>query len=923
MTKLEFVTRLKNEGKITNRGDFDAALEKWRSAGGTFSDDAQETPPTVNAPLQSSQQAPAAQAQQAPAYDPYKKYGTMGALFPAIARQKDVGGGRVARAAATVGDAFSMLPRGAAAIGTGLGALKGGDNLSDAYDKSMEAMQQTSSDKKGVLGVVQNIGLDPTTWVPGTQAVKGAKLLPTIGKAVVRAAAEGGASSAYQQLAEGRIDPGRVAGQTVLGAVTGGGMAVAGKGISKGVSAIRGAKKAIPAPVVARPIEAVSFDDINKGKAGPILQPTGEVVSTGKIKQPGLMWNKDLSEAETRIMAESRAPKTIPFTEYAKQAKSAKSDLRALNPGQKAATNATEAFKKIDSIRKAAGAQIDAAMEAAPDAKIDISDVKQRYYELVNKQLGIQKSVDGAEDAFSLVSDPSALPIHKDIIQTLENIPDVLDVQTAQRLKQNIRSKLQYDATGQLRPKNSRMSAIQKEISSLVDSKLDAQLGPAYTEANSLYGEAAKLEDAFSRALGAEFTPGSGLTKHGASIMKRALQSNADSNTGDIFRAVKKLTGGEYDLFQDAAYANIAMRLSGDANQVRKASSFGTIMDAGRGGSGGDIISGIEKGVKVMGAGRKKLTGGQLARIEKWYRKQHGLEAVQEVLNEAKQPKKNLGTIADALKPLKNERGAVGSEAVKTDNFKNWFGDWEKAPERASKVVDESGAPLKVWHGSDADFNVFESKYMGKNGTSQGQGFYLTPDRDLALGYGKNLKAFYVDIKKPLNRQKKTVTKLQLMRIIDTIDKDVAKRDGGEILSNYGDVNYDGRYKVLNKAVSIEYDGGVSDIDLYGSLVNSAGDQEAVASAFKKITGHDGIISENGKEIVPLSNTQIKSATGNSGKFDPKVPDIRGSGAVPILAGTAAAGIGGLTAYEKAKELKNKKKKNYGTVADAVTKRSK
>lgn len=580
---------------------------------------------------------------------PYEKAGPLGAFFPGTLKQRQTGGNRVERAVATAGDAFSLPARSAAALGTIAGSVAGGAGLRSSFDAGMNELGKTKSDEKGVLGVVQNIALDPTTWVPGWQVAQGARLLPTIAKAGVRAAAEGGGSAAYQQLTEGRVDPGRVAGQTILGAVTGGGLAVVGKGISKGISALRGAKKAVPAPVVARPIESVSFDDINKGKAGPILQPTGEVVSTGKIKQPGLMWNKDLTEAETRIMAESRAPKTVPFTEYAKQAKSAKSDLRALNPGQKAATNATEAFKKIDSIRKAAGAQIDAAMEAAPDAKIDISDVKQRYYELVNKQLGIQKSVDGAEDAFSLVSDPSALPIHKDIIQTLENIPDVLDVQTAQRLKQNIRSKLQYDATGQLRPKNSRMSAIQKEISSLVDSKLDSQLGPAYTEANSLYGEAVKLEDAFSRALGAEFTPGSGLTKHGASIMKRALQSNADSNTGDIFRAVKKLTGGEYDLFQDAAYANIAMRLSGDANQVRKASSFGTIMDAGRGGSGGDIISGIEKGVKVMGAGREKLTGGQLARIEKWYRKQHGLEAVQEVLNEVKQPEKNFGTIADAV----------------------------------------------------------------------------------------------------------------------------------------------------------------------------------------------------------------------------------------------------------------------------------
>jgi hypothetical protein len=45
---------------------------------------------------------------------------------------------------------------------------------------------------------------------------------------------------------------------------------------------------------------------------------------------------------------------------------------------------------------------------------------------------------------------------------------------------------------------------------------------------------------------------------------------------------------------------------------------------------------------------------------------------------------------------------------VRTDNFKNWFGDWENDPENASKAVDENGEPLVVYHGTNADFNVFD-----------------------------------------------------------------------------------------------------------------------------------------------------------------------------------------------------------------------
>ena len=37
---------------------------------------------------------------------------------------------------------------------------------------------------------------------------------------------------------------------------------------------------------------------------------------------------------------------------------------------------------------------------------------------------------------------------------------------------------------------------------------------------------------------------------------------------------------------------------------------------------------------------------------------------------------------------------------VRTPEFKAWFGDWEKDPANASKVVDENGEPLVCFHGS-------------------------------------------------------------------------------------------------------------------------------------------------------------------------------------------------------------------------------
>nr|DAH51597.1 MAG TPA: PolyVal ADP-Ribosyltransferase [Caudoviricetes sp.] len=35
-----------------------------------------------------------------------------------------------------------------------------------------------------------------------------------------------------------------------------------------------------------------------------------------------------------------------------------------------------------------------------------------------------------------------------------------------------------------------------------------------------------------------------------------------------------------------------------------------------------------------------------------------------------------------------------------TDSFKAWFGDWINDPKNSSKVIDENGEPLIVYHGT-------------------------------------------------------------------------------------------------------------------------------------------------------------------------------------------------------------------------------
>ena len=66
--------------------------------------------------------------------------------------------------------------------------------------------------------------------------------------------------------------------------------------------------------------------------------------------------------------------------------------------------------------------------------------------------------------------------------------------------------------------------------------------------------------------------------------------------------------------------------------------------------------------------------------------------------------------------------------AVRTPNFKRWFGDWINDPLHASRVLDKNGEPLVVYHGTAKDrvFSVFHTRWQGGGkyqGTHQGAHF--------------------------------------------------------------------------------------------------------------------------------------------------------------------------------------------------------
>lgn len=78
-----------------------------------------------------------------------------------------------------------------------------------------------------------------------------------------------------------------------------------------------------------------------------------------------------------------------------------------------------------------------------------------------------------------------------------------------------------------------------------------------------------------------------------------------------------------------------------------------------------------------------------------------------------------------------NERQWV---QVRTEAFKEWFGDWENDPENASKAVDENGEPKVLYHGGPYRFFRFDPARLGQStdANSAREGFFFTDSQDLA-----------------------------------------------------------------------------------------------------------------------------------------------------------------------------------------------
>jgi ADP-Ribosyltransferase in polyvalent proteins len=202
------------------------------------------------------------------------------------------------------------------------------------------------------------------------------------------------------------------------------------------------------------------------------------------------------------------------------------------------------------------------------------------------------------------------------------------------------------------------------------------------------------------------------------------------------------------------------------------------------------------------------------------------------------------------------------------DNFKQWFG--------SSKVVDATGKPMVVYHGTTADFREFSlSHRTNEQGIDQyGTGFYLAQSPELASHYAGtsgSVMPLYARIVKPMNERTRPFN----ARVVEKLLR--SSPEYRDSLMNFGDVDYEGERKVLQGAVNgfLHMDNALSQINMISNDFWRGHDQ-AFLNALITTTGFDGFVvnGHGGKVFVAWSPSQLKSATGNSGKFDPTNADI-------------------------------------------------
>jgi len=214
-------------------------------------------------------------------------------------------------------------------------------------------------------------------------------------------------------------------------------------------------------------------------------------------------------------------------------------------------------------------------------------------------------------------------------------------------------------------------------------------------------------------------------------------------------------------------------------------------------------------------------------------------------------------------------------DVTKNPKFRKWF--------RGSKVVDENKQPLVCYHGSGTAIEEFKYEFTNQGADQLGSGFYFTTDITEAEGYtGKTestkgsklggsdnptVHPVYLCIKKPLDADKIGNVKYDKINFFIKRSPELA-----DALSNYGDVEWEGKEKVIRAATEIHVIENDNIVKGLFSLANDFYSDHPKEFNWKiyQALGYDGVFKKhpNGRtHWVAFFPFQIKHVD-NRGMFD-------------------------------------------------------
>jgi len=192
---------------------------------------------------------------------------------------------------------------------------------------------------------------------------------------------------------------------------------------------------------------------------------------------------------------------------------------------------------------------------------------------------------------------------------------------------------------------------------------------------------------------------------------------------------------------------------------------------------------------------------------------------------------------------------------VRTPAFKKWFGDWEKSPKISSKLVDENGEPLVVFHSGNEGITIFDKERVGitkSSGKRVDVGFYFGDKETAKLfdRYKSETYEVFLNIRNPY--------------FVDV------KQEVREYTNDYKDNPEEAKH------ITDIWEGKT------GETLNSAVDfydfDTSIANNYAIENGNDGfiIIGVDGSFIYNVFEpNQIKLSDGTNTTFDKNNPDIR------------------------------------------------